>query len=241
MSVGAIVGIVAGGLFGFVALLVIVSYIMRWWKRHSAERDFVDEYNDFSPTSGNPSRGGDDVFGGQMSQHGSSPSIGGSAGMAGHGVMASRAGMRGPGYNGGYSGYPHVDDETISGAYSSQPQPQASYNPEVYGAYTPYNGGAGYQEAMRGYQGQRSFEAPVNVGYAISEAPIPQAAGPVPITSSPPAPAPSTSPGPARSTSPPRTTAAAALAAAQAAAAAPVHAQERKSAVYNEEDAYGGF
>ena len=167
--------------------------------------------------------------------------------MAGQGIMASRAAMRSPGYGGGYGGYPNVDDEVISGAFSSQPQPQAQYNPEAY--YVPYNGGAGYQDAVRGYQGQRAFEAPVNIGYAISEPPIPQPTYPSQSASPPPAPAPSTSPRLAPSTSPvPRTTAAAPRAAAQVAAAVvpvptgePQTEQQRKSAVYTEEDAYGGF
>ena len=167
--------------------------------------------------------------------------------MAGQGIMASRAAMRSPGYGGGYGGYPNVDDEVISGAFSSQPQPQVQYNPEAY--YVPYNGGAGYQDAVRGYQGQRAFEAPVNIGYAISEPPIPQPTYPSQSASPPPAPAPSTSPRLAPSTSPvPRTTVAAPRAAAQVAAAAvpvptgePQTEQQRKSAVYTEEDAYGGF
>ncbi len=165
--------------------------------------------------------------------------------------MATRAAMRTPGYGGGgYGGYQN-DEECFSGAYSSQPQPQAQYNPEAYGSYVPYNGGggAGYQEAVRGYQGQRAFEAPVNIGYAISEPPVPQAAYPT-QSSPPPAPAPSNSPPPRRSISPttgaPRTTASAALAAAKVAAAAPVYKsplddQPRQTSTYSEQDAYGGF
>jgi len=141
--------------------------------------------------------------------------------------MASRA-AAGPGpgaYHGGYAGYPN-EDESFTGPYSSQPQVQAPYNPEAYGQYTPYHPGADYQEATRGFQGQRGFEAPANIGYAISE---------------PPAPAPAGSPPPPPS-SPPKTTAAAALAAARAAAVtAPAATEGRKSAVYTEEDAYGGF
>jgi len=246
MSVGALVGIVAGGLFGALILLMLGSYLLRWWRRHSAERDFVDEYNepspDFSPSRGNSVREP------PMSQPVSSPSFGAGAGLAGQGIMATRAAMRTPGYSGGYGGYQN-DDESIGGAYSSQPQPQSPYNPEAYGAYVPYNGGggAGYQEAVRGYQGQRAFEAPVNIGYAISE---PAEAVYHTQPSPPPAPAPSNSPPPRRSISPtsgaPRTTASAALAAAKVAASTPVYQsplddQARKSTAFSEQDAYGGF
>ncbi|TFK39696.1 hypothetical protein BDQ12DRAFT_664932 [Crucibulum laeve] len=53
---------------------------------------------------------------------------------------------------------PALDDdgsEIAHGAYSSQPQMQAAYNPEAYGSYAAYEGGAGYQEATREYQGQQ--------------------------------------------------------------------------------------
>lgn len=186
-----------------------------------------------------------------MSQPPSATSFGSGAGLAGQGIMATRAAMRAPGYGGGYGGYQN-DDESFSGAYSSQPQPQAPYNPEAYGAYVPYNGGggAGYQEAVRGYQGQRAFEPPVNFGYAISEPPVPQAAYPT-QSSHPPPPAPSNSPPPRRSISPtsgaPRTTPSAALAAAKVAATTPIYQSPlnsddaRKSTAFSEEDAYGGF
>lgn len=43
--------------------------------------------------------------------------------------------------------------EIAHGAYSSQPQVQAPYNPEAYGSYAAYAGApAGYQEATREYQ-----------------------------------------------------------------------------------------
>jgi hypothetical protein len=189
-----------------------------------------------------------------MSQPPSATSFGSGAGLAGQGIMATRAAMRAPGYGGGYGGYQN-DDESFSGAYSSQPQPQAPYNPEAYGAYVPYNGGGGgggpgYQEAVRGYQGQRAFEPPVNFGYAISEPPVPQAAYPT-QSSHPPPPAPSNSPPPRRSISPTsgasRTTPSAALAAAKAAATTPIYQsplnsdEARKSTAFSEEDAYGGF
>lgn len=172
-----------------------------------------------------------------MTQRASTPSIGGGAGFAREGATESRAAaaMGGSGaYNGG-RGYPSsVDDETIGGAYSSQPQAQAPYDSEAYAQYVPYSAAAdaagGYQEATRGYQGQRGYEAAVNYGYAISE---PQSPAPAPVSAPPP------------SSTPARTTAAAALAAAHAAAGSTASsfapAEARGSAAYSVSDAYGGF
>jgi hypothetical protein len=56
----------------------------------------------------------------------------------------------------------HADNsEAYAGAYSSDPQAQAAYNAEAYGSYTQYTdaaGGAGYQEAERGYQAQQGYD-----------------------------------------------------------------------------------
>jgi len=224
MSAGALVGVIAGGLFGLICLIALGSYILRWWNKRSAERDFVDDYN--APDIMGNSSAHD--FAPPMTQHHSSPSLSSGAGIAGQGVLASRAPtMSGAAaYRGGYGGYPTADDESINGPFSSQPQAQSTYNPESYGQYAPYSADAGYQEAMRGYQGQRGYEAPVNIGYAVPGPSTPQPAVPASLTP--------------RSTSP-KTTAAAAMAAAHAAAAAPASAGQRQSAAYDEEDAYGGF
>ncbi|PFH50278.1 hypothetical protein AMATHDRAFT_61329 [Amanita thiersii Skay4041] len=128
----------------------------------------------------------------------------------------------GPGYNAPYGAYgssdPHFDDEAINGAYSSQPQPQASYNPEVYGSYVPYHADPGYQEATREYQAQRAYESPLaTTNYVVPDqgpaAPLPL---PGETTTSPtPRPAPTT--------------------------AHSARAEQTKSAAYTEDDVYGGF
>jgi hypothetical protein len=56
----------------------------------------------------------------------------------------------------------HGDNsEAYAGAYSTDDQTQAAYNAEAYGAYAQYAdaaGGAGYQEAERGYQAQQGYD-----------------------------------------------------------------------------------
>lgn len=226
--IGVIVGAIAGGLFGLICLMVLVSYIVRWWSKNKADRDFVDDYNPPVTTDDNSAPD----FQPPMTQHHSSPSLSSSVGIAGQGVLASRANtMAGRGtHRGGYGSYPSVDDESINGIYSSQPQLQAPYNPESYGQYAYPD--AAYQEAMRDYQGQRGYEAPVNNSYMVSGPSTPQRPIPASLT--------------AMSASP-KTTAAAAIAAAHAAAAVPAPAapaspEPRQSiASYYEEDAYSAI
>ncbi|KAF5316681.1 hypothetical protein D9619_006227 [Psilocybe cf. subviscida] len=56
----------------------------------------------------------------------------------------------------------HGDNgEAYAGAYGSDPHAQAAYNAEAYGSYAQYTdaaGGAGYQEAERGYQAQQGYD-----------------------------------------------------------------------------------
>ncbi|KAF8628707.1 hypothetical protein AX17_005930 [Amanita inopinata Kibby_2008] len=245
VSVGAVVGGVAGGLLGIVILIALISYIARWWNRRQAN-EFNDEYNspdvDFSPTAGNTGSREDDVFGPQMTQHGSSPSIGGGAGMAGQGILATRATIQtngpGSGPNIPYGAYAR-DDESYSGAYSSQPLPQAPYNPEAYGAYAPYESGQDYQEAMRDYQGQRAYENHPygNGNYVTSNSPVPQAAVPLPIST----PSPGSILPPAASPPPAPPSAGAPAARSVPAALTPGGSEPRRSGAYTQEDAYGGF
>ena len=62
-------------------------------------------------------------------------------------------------------------DEVAHGIYSSQPQPQVSYNPEVYGSYAAYNGhSTGYQEVTREYQGQQQDDYNAHSGYGVAVA-----------------------------------------------------------------------
>lgn len=87
----------------------------------------------------------------------------GAAGAGGYGATAYGAAAAGgamqerPRYAYGQHNHDEMDD-MANGVYSSQPQPQVSYNPEAYGSYANYGGaatGVGYQEATREYQGQQ--------------------------------------------------------------------------------------
>lgn len=119
----------------------------------------------------------------------------GAAGAGAAGALQER-----PRYAYGQQNAEEVDD-MAHGVYSSQPQPQAPYNPEAYGSYATYGGGAagaGYQEATREYQGQhggynQSHNDPFNAhtGYGVAVADpgpqAPRAAGAHPTTARDPA------------------------------------------------------
>lgn len=129
------------------------------------------------------------------SRHSFAPSVASGPGMAGHGAFQGRAAYNSnvpnaaPGYGAGATGvvpnrvmqerpkYTYGQqteeevDEVAHGIYSSQPQPQVSYNPEVYGSYAAYNGhSTGYQEVTREYQGQQQDDYNAHPGYGVAVA-----------------------------------------------------------------------
>ncbi|KAG5641616.1 hypothetical protein DXG03_004639 [Asterophora parasitica] len=149
ISTGAIVGSVAGGIAGIALIGIIIAFFLRRWRRNRiSDDDFnTDDFVRASPDS--PYRASTfDPVPPNMSHRGghhATPSIGG-PNMAGHGAFAAGAGAAGMAVGVGATiqerqmyTYGQNYDDTASdhahGAYSSEPQMQATYNPEAYGSY----------------------------------------------------------------------------------------------------------
>ncbi|KAG6836498.1 hypothetical protein H0H93_007427 [Arthromyces matolae] len=158
LSTGAIVGSVAGAIAGIVIVFFFVAFILRRWRRKRNELEFNPEDfvqspsmaqvgnshhhdNPFDPAPPNA------AFRGSIA-----PSISSGPNMAGQGAYAYQdspytdgdyatgAGAGAAATHGqqtyAYGAYDkHANDDAINGAYSSEPQVQQAYNPEVYGSY----------------------------------------------------------------------------------------------------------
>lgn len=147
----------------------------------------TQRHNSFAPSvASGPGMAGHGAFHGGAAYDSSVANVGGydatGYGAVGYGtteVVSNRVMQERPKYTYGQQNDEEVDD-VAHGIYSSQPQPQVSYNPEVYGSYAAYNGHSpDYQEATREYQGQQHgsynshqnglFDADPGYGVAVAD------------------------------------------------------------------------
>ncbi|KAF9465529.1 hypothetical protein BDZ94DRAFT_1306889 [Collybia nuda] len=183
VKVGTVVGSVVGVLGALAVIGIIVAFFLRRWRRRrGGDEDFdptqfvrsptmlESEFRD-SPT-GTPYRASTfDPNPPSMAQRGHTnmASISSGAGMAGHGAYATASAIhQRPQYTYGNNEYDagHARDDEGSdiahGAYSSEPKPQNTYNPEAYGsyAYTTEGNHAVQQQAYHPYQAQHQQHYP---------------------------------------------------------------------------------
>jgi hypothetical protein len=143
-------------------IILFLSFKRRWRRNHTEDPDFHPEDFVTSPTSefrstpdGSTHRVSTfDPVPPSMAYHGghvSTSSVSSGPGMAGQGAFGSGARLQErPNYvYGQYDPFNARDDEANDiaqgGPYSSEPQPQTIYNPEVYGSYAPNDSNQGYQ------------------------------------------------------------------------------------------------
>lgn len=90
----------------------------------------------------------------QLHGHGTSPSVSSGPGMAGHGAYSYAAGTGATQVYGNQYDHEEASDLALGGPYSSQPQPQATYNPEAYGSYAHTSTDGVSQQSYHPYQAQ---------------------------------------------------------------------------------------
>ena len=125
----------------------------------------------FAPSvASGPGMAGHGAFQGGAAYHSNVPNAAPGYGAGATGVVSNRVMQERPKYTYGQQTEEEVD-EVAHGIYSSQPQPQVSYNPEVYGSYAAYNShSTGYQEVTREYQGQQQDDYNAHPGYGVAVA-----------------------------------------------------------------------
>ncbi|KAF5379404.1 hypothetical protein D9615_006495 [Tricholomella constricta] len=155
ISTGAIVGSVAGGLAGIAIIGIIVAFFLRRWRRNRiSDDDFnPDEFvrspnmsetgyraSTFDPVPPNMAHRGHTVAPSigstNMAGQGAYPYNGGAgAGGSGAAIQERQMYTYGQGYDTNGARDDDISDLAHGGPYSSEPQMQATYNPEAYGSY----------------------------------------------------------------------------------------------------------